>query len=101
MLLPPELYGGDSFAIKSASHELKGQAAYARCQIRSLCSPMMVLLEYGAHRLLCTPVLPLQKDSLKYGRCASLLGRAYHPRSDVSAPTPVPLSTRTILRSTR
>lgn len=63
------LYGGDEFAYKSASHELKGLRAYMQCELADLRTPLFCLVDFAGFRVIATSVLPLAKGSLVYGSC--------------------------------
>ena len=63
------LYGGDEFAYKSASHELKGLRAYMQCELADLRTPLFCLVDFAGFRVIATSVLPLSKGSLVYGSC--------------------------------
>jgi hypothetical protein len=47
------LYGGDSWAIKSASKELLGVETYLDLRIKNLHFPLLALVQYRGHALLC------------------------------------------------
>jgi hypothetical protein len=83
------LYGGDQYAAKSASLELKGIKSYLSLNIEGLHAPLVVVIDYMGHRLTATSLLPLGKNSLVYGsgdggetvqhsdaRCNTLMARA-------------------------
>jgi hypothetical protein len=49
-----DLYGGDEFAQKSASHELKSTLAIIACCIPNLHVPLMALINYHGYRMIVT-----------------------------------------------
>eukprot|EP01114_Cavostelium_apophysatum_P012812 TRINITY_DN2960_c0_g1_i3.p1 TRINITY_DN2960_c0_g1~~TRINITY_DN2960_c0_g1_i3.p1 ORF type:complete len:1024 (+),score=326.20 TRINITY_DN2960_c0_g1_i3:288-3359(+) len=62
------LYGGDHFAQKSASHELKAVMALSDCLVSGLHFPMMAIVDFLGYRLLCSTILPIKGHStLQYG----------------------------------
>eukprot|EP00698_Gefionella_okellyi_P008753 TRINITY_DN2189_c0_g1_i3.p1 TRINITY_DN2189_c0_g1~~TRINITY_DN2189_c0_g1_i3.p1 ORF type:complete len:714 (-),score=144.48 TRINITY_DN2189_c0_g1_i3:1496-3637(-) len=64
------IFGGDEFAMKAASHELKGVIAFAASKIVGLYIPLMCVVDYYGFRMVATSVLPLSgRNSLVYGSC--------------------------------
>jgi len=61
------IYGGDEFAAKSASMELKGLNALVNCQIDQLFFPMMCTVDYLGKRVIASSLLPICKSTLIYG----------------------------------
>ena len=60
------LYGGDSYAIKAAEHELKGTTAYLDCRIEGLHVPLMAVIRFHGHALLAQSVLPIGPETIRY-----------------------------------
>lgn len=63
------LYGGDSYAIKAASHELKGAMAYLDCRIVGLHLPLIALIKFRGHAILAQTLCPIGKNTIRYGSC--------------------------------
>lgn len=64
------LYGGDEFAIKTASHEVKGMVGCITALLNAgLCFPMMAVINVCGWRLTVLPCLPISKHTLVYGSC--------------------------------
>jgi hypothetical protein len=62
------LYGGnDEYAQKAAGHDLKGLINYSLASIPGLHFPLMSLIHYMGYCLIAMSLLPIGKDSLKYG----------------------------------
>lgn len=61
------LYGSEKNAQKSAGHDLKGMVNYALANVEGLYFPMMCILQYLGFCITAMSMLPLSKDSLKYG----------------------------------
>ncbi len=61
------IYGGDSWAIKSASQELLALETYLDLRIRNLHFPLVALVMYRGHALLCQSILPITSQTLQYG----------------------------------
>eukprot|EP01126_Amoeba_proteus_P011855 TRINITY_DN14848_c0_g1_i2.p1 TRINITY_DN14848_c0_g1~~TRINITY_DN14848_c0_g1_i2.p1 ORF type:complete len:324 (-),score=42.48 TRINITY_DN14848_c0_g1_i2:2-973(-) len=70
------LYGGDSYAIKTAEHELKGTMAYIDCKVRGIFFPLMALIRYRGHAVLARSILPINNSTIVYGSCDE--GRTIH-----------------------
>lgn len=60
---PPSIgiYGGDTFAMKSASLELLGLKWFFNLNIPGLHVPLMAVINFRGWRLICTSALPLGK----------------------------------------
>jgi hypothetical protein len=61
------LYGGDTFSIKSASKELLAVETYLDLRIQDLHFPLVALVLYRGHALLCQSVLPIASNTLQHG----------------------------------
>lgn len=62
-----QLYGGHSNAQKSAGHELRSLSALLSQNVDGLCYPLIVVIDYLGFRVSCISLLPVSKQSLKYG----------------------------------
>ncbi|ELR11467.1 uncharacterized protein ACA1_122080 [Acanthamoeba castellanii str. Neff] len=63
------IYGGDEYAMKAASHDLKGLIHYYSCQIPGLHVPLMALIDYLGFRLIAITILPINNTTIQYGSC--------------------------------
>lgn len=61
------IYGGDMFAAKAAGCELKAIRNIMEANIPGLHTPYMALIDYRGFRLMATTLLPISKETLKYG----------------------------------
>eukprot|EP01117_Protostelium_nocturnum_P008758 TRINITY_DN313_c0_g1_i1.p1 TRINITY_DN313_c0_g1~~TRINITY_DN313_c0_g1_i1.p1 ORF type:complete len:1033 (-),score=371.42 TRINITY_DN313_c0_g1_i1:85-3183(-) len=66
------MYGGKSgpnysAAFRAAKNEMKGLEAHSSCYVEGLCYPMMAVVDYKGFRMLAMPVLPIGKDTIRYG----------------------------------
>lgn len=62
------IYGGDSYAIKAAGHELKSVVKYfAHSKLRV---PLLALIDYLGMRLVATTILPIGSDTLGKLTCS-------------------------------
>jgi hypothetical protein len=62
------LFGGsDEFAMKAASHELRGLMAVNECRVEGLYTPLVCLIDYLGFRLIAISTLPIGSDTLVYG----------------------------------
>jgi hypothetical protein len=61
------LYGGDEFAAKAASHDLKGLTAYFNADVRGLRVPLMAIIDYRGVRLQAISLLPISNRTLVFG----------------------------------
>jgi hypothetical protein len=65
------MYGGfqpsHERAMKAAANELRGLMHYASLHLKELHFPMMVLIDYKGFRMIAQSVLPISKDTLRYG----------------------------------
>jgi hypothetical protein len=59
-----KIYGGDEFAMKAASLEMKGARAYLTSGVDGLHIPFMVNLDYLGFRVTASTLLPLAPNSL-------------------------------------
>jgi len=69
---PMWMYGGtngpdDEHAVKAAKNELKGLEAYSTMYSGNLSFPMMAVIDYKGYRLVAMSVLPVNKQTIKYG----------------------------------
>ena len=69
------MYGGQyvdhESAMKAAAHELKGLCQYYSTLIEGLSYPLLANIDYKGFRMIAISVLPISKDTLKYGSCDS------------------------------
>lgn len=65
------MYGGHSAsherAMKAAANELRGLMHYASLHLKELHFPMMVVIDYKGFRMIAQSVLPIRKETLRYG----------------------------------
>jgi tetratricopeptide (TPR) repeat protein len=61
------IYGGDSWAIKSASQELLAVETYLDLRVKGLHFPLVALVLYRGHALLCQSILPISPQTLQHG----------------------------------
>lgn len=65
------MYGGqqpsDERAMKAAANELRGLMHYASLHIKQLHFPMMVVIDYKGFRIIAQSVLPINKETIRYG----------------------------------
>jgi hypothetical protein len=61
------MYGDDYAASKVAGHELKSLISYVNCEVKDLHFPLMALVDYRGYRILAMSVLPINKQSIRYG----------------------------------
>lgn len=66
------LYGGDECAMKAANAELRGLKVLQALEQPTLSLPLVAIVDYRGYRLLCSSILPLATDTLKYGRYCTL-----------------------------
>jgi tetratricopeptide (TPR) repeat protein len=63
-----QLYGGLEFCMKAAGHELRSLKEYMDCRVSGLHFPLMVLVDHWGHRIVATPLLPLDgANTIIYG----------------------------------
>jgi hypothetical protein len=62
-----QLYGGDEFAMKAASHELRGLLHVHQCQVPELFTPLMALIDYHGHRIIAMSIVPIDDTTIVYG----------------------------------
>lgn len=62
-------YASDEGAVRAAGHELKGVQAYYNTRIPMLKTPLMVLIDYRGFRLTCISLVPIDKNTIRYGSC--------------------------------
>lgn len=68
--------GSDEAAAKAAGHDMKSVVHYFEAGVEALRFPLMALIDYRGFRMTAQALLPLGKDSLKYG--SSDAGRTVH-----------------------
>ena len=78
------MYGGadasDEHAMKAAAHELRGLCQYFSAQVPGLHFPLLSLIDYKGFRVIAVSVLPIRRDTIRYGSCDS--GVTVHARND-------------------
>lgn len=65
------MYGGnvpsDENAMRAAAHELKGLCHYYSTHVPGLRYPLLAYIDYKGYRMIAISVLPIGKDSIRYG----------------------------------
>ena len=58
------LYGGEHFASKSFSHEIKSMESLLSCNITALHFPLMMICEYRGFKVMVITKLPINSETL-------------------------------------
>lgn len=61
------LYGGEKYAMKATSAELRNMKAIYESGMEGLCMPLVAMIDYRGYRLLVTSVLPLGSTTQQWG----------------------------------
>eukprot|EP00466_Bigelowiella_natans_P004326 jgi/Bigna1/69664/fgenesh1_pg.9_\ len=61
------IYKAHEFALKAANREMLGLRAYLDLRVKGLHFPLVILVDYLGHRLICSSLLPIDSSSLVYG----------------------------------
>lgn len=75
------IYGGEENAQKAAGHELKGLGHYWLSNVQDLNFPLMAIVNYCGFCLIALSVLPVSKDTLRYGSADG--GKTVHKDNSV------------------